>query len=150
MKTYKYIAKISLLIGFISLAACSSNNRVNKDKNSKNKIIQKLPKVCGFGVLYYGKVKYDKSSKNYYLNVLSKYGREYEIDKPVAPKFINKYVIFYGSPLVGGNRAIIGGEILQVVYNEQVNFNKLKAWCTLQPNSSEEPKAPLYRTFTNY
>ena len=67
----------------------------------------------------------------------------------ILPEISDKYILLYGNQLLGGNRAVIEGKVLQVVDNNEINFDKIKAWCALQPNSSSEPKAPAYRDF-NY
>ena len=58
------------------------------------------------------------------------------------PEIVDKYILLYGNQLLGGNHAVIEGKVLQVVDNNEIDLDKLKAWCALQPNSSSEPKAP--------
>jgi len=55
--------------------------------------------------------------------------------------------LFYGNQLLGGNRAVLEGEVVQVVDSHKIDFEKIKAWCALQPNDSSEPKVPEYRDF---
>jgi len=149
---------------FIFLMGCTHSNsvesvEVNIDRKQKvlpqseQSINQRLPKECGFGTLYYGKVKYDKASKIYYLTVKDRVtqnsSEEYELDQVILPEMSDKYILLYGNQLLGGGSAVIEGKVLQVVDNNEINFDKIKAWCALQPNSSSEPKAPVYRDF-NY
>ena len=159
MRNYRYV-----FIGLIFLMGCTNSNRVETvevtiDRGQKilpktaQSINQRLPKQCGFETLYYGKVTYKKGSKTYYLTVKDRVTQNaseaFELDQVVSPEIADKYILFYGSQLVGGNRAIVEGDVLRVVEHNEIDFAKLKAWCALQPNSSEEPKAPVYRTF-NY
>jgi len=139
---------------FIFLMGCTHSNSVETIKTNIEKqksINQRLPNLCGFGTLYYGKVKYDKASKIYYLTVKERVTQntieEFELDQIISSKLSNKYILFYGNQLLGGNRAVLEGEVLQVVDNHRIDFEKIKAWCALQPNDSSEPKAPEYRDF---
>ena len=141
---------------FIFLMGCTHSNSVETIKTNIEKqksINQRLPSLCGFGMLYYGKIKYDKASKIYYLMVKDRVtqnsSEEFELDQVISPEILNKYILLYGNQLLGGNRAVIEGKVLQVVDNDEINFDKIKAWCALQPNASSEPKAPAYRDF-NY
>lgn len=151
-----------LFIGFIFLMGCTNSNsvesvEVNIDREQKvlpktePSIHQRLPRECGFGTLYYGKVKYHKASKTYYLTVKDRVKQnsreEFVLEQVVSPEIADKYILLYGNQLVGGERAEIEGEVLQVVDNNEIDFDKLRAWCVLQPNSSSEPKAPVYREF---
>jgi hypothetical protein len=140
---------------FIFLMGCTHSNSIDSVKtNTERKqksINQRLPDLCGFGTLYYGKVKYDKASKIYYLTVKDRVTQntieEFELDQTISPQISNKYILFYGNQLLGGNRAVIEGEVLHVVDNHRIDFEKIKAWCALQPNDSSEPKVPKYRDF---
>ena len=149
---------------FIFLMGCTHSNsvetvKVNIERKQKvlspseQSINQRLPSQCGFDTLYYGKVTYHKVSKTYYLTVKDRITRnsseEFELDQVVLPEISGKYILLYGGQLLGGNRAVIDGKVLQIVDNNEIDFDKLKAWCALQPNSSSEPKAPAYRDF-NY
>ena len=152
MKRYGYLVNSYLLIGFVFLMGCSSNSSVatvDTHRDIEQSINQRLPTKCGFQSLYYGKVRYDKISKTYYLTVEDgDYGGTFELDQFASHEVTDKYVILYGSQLVGGDNRAIEGKILQVVYDKhQIDFDKLKAWCALQPNSSEEPKAPSFKRF---
>ena len=146
MKSYKL-----LIIGSIFLLGCAHNSAKGINTHNKQQINQKLPKECGFGNLYYGKVEYRKASNSYYFIVKDRIQKgeveEFELDAPRSPKLDGKYIILYGSQLVGGNRNVINGKALEIVYNNRVNFAKLKAWCALQPTSSDAPKAPSYQEF---
>jgi len=149
MRNYRYV-----FTGLIFLMGCTNSNRVETVEvniDREQSINQRLPKQCGFETLYYGKVTYDKASKTYYVTVKDRVtqnaSEEFDLDRVMSPEIADKYILLYGSQLVGGNRAVIGGEVLQVVDNTEIDFDKLKAWCALQPNSSEEPKAPMYREF---
>ena len=159
MRNYRYV-----FIGLIFLMGCTNSNSVETAKvtidrgqqvlpKSAQSINQRLPKQCGFETLYYGKVTYNKTSKTYYVTVKDRVtqntSEEFELDRVISPEIADKYILLYGSQLVGGNRAVVEGKVLQVVDHTEIDFDKLKAWCALQPNSSEEPKAPKYRAF-NY
>jgi hypothetical protein len=139
---------------FIFLMGCTHSNSVETIKTNTEKqksISQRLPNQCGFGMLYYGKVKYDEASKIYYLTVKDRVTqnsiKEFELDQTISPKISNKYIMFYGNQLLGGNRAVLEGEVLHVVDNHGIDFEKIRAWCALQPNDSSEPKVPKYRDF---
>ena len=149
---------------FIFLMGCTHSNsvetvKVNIERKQKvlspseQSINQRLPSQCGFDTLYYGKVTYHKVSKTYYLTVKDRITRnsseEFELDQVVLPEISGKYILLYGGQLLGGNRAVIDGKVLQIVDNNEIDFDKLKAWCALQPNSSSEPKAPVYREFNH-
>jgi len=108
-------------------------------------INQRLPKECGFGSLYYGKVKYHKGNKAYYLTVKDRFSQndseDFELTEFVSPKLLNRHVVLYGNQLLGGKilpdfNGAISGKVIQVVDNNLVDFNKLKVWCTKQPTSS--------------
>ena len=111
--------------------------KIVKPKPQKS-MSQKMPKNCGFGSLYYGKVKYHKGNKAYYLTVKDRYAKntseDFELSQFASPKLLNRYVVLYGGQLVGGRvlpdfNGAISGKVLQVVNNHQVNFKKLKAFC---------------------
>jgi len=149
---------------FIFLMGCTHSNsvetvEVNIDRKQKvlpqleQSINQRLPSQCGFGILYYGKITYHKASKTYYLAVQDRVTQnsteEFALDQVILPEITDKYILLYGNQLLGGNYAVIEGKVLQVVDNNEIDFDKVKAWCALQPNDSSEPKAPVYREF-NY
>jgi hypothetical protein len=141
---------------FIFLMGCTHSNGIETIKTNIEKqksISQRLPSQCGFGTLYYGKVKYDKASKIYYLTVKDRVAEnsseEFKLDQVISPEILNKYILLYGNQLLGGERAVLEGEVLQLIDNHEIDFEKIKAWCALQPNDSSEPKAPAYRDF-NY
>ncbi len=149
---------------FIFLMGCTHSNsietvKVNIDRKQKvlpqleQSINQRLPSQCGFETLYYGKVTYHKASKTYYLTVKDRItqntSEEFELDQVVLPEISDKYILLYGNQLLGGNHAVIEGKVLQVVDHNEIDLDKLKAWCALQPNSSSEPKAPVYREFNH-
>jgi len=156
------LPRCMMFIGFIFLMGCTNSNsvetvEVNIDREQKvlpkpeQSISQRLPRQCGFETLYYGKVKYHKVSKTYYLTVkdrvIQNSSEEFALDQVTSPEISDKYILLYGNQLVGGKRAVMEGEVLQVVDNNKIYFDKLRAWCVLQPNSSSEPKAPVYREF---
>jgi len=120
---------------------------------SERLINQRLPTQCGFETLYYGKVTYHEVSKIYYLTVKDRvtqnFSEEFELEQVVLPEISDKYILLYGNQLLGGNHAVIEGKVLQVVDKNEIDLDKLKAWCALQPNSSSEPKAPVYREFNH-
>ena len=154
----------NIILGLVCifLIGCTHSNsvetvEVNIDKKQKvlpkseQSINQKLPSQCGFETLYYGKVTYHKASNTYYLTVKDRVVQnsreEFELDQIILPEILDKYILLYGNQLLGGNRAVIEGKVLQVINNNEIDFDKIKAWCALQPNSSLEPKAPVYRDF---
>ena len=101
-------------------------------------INQRLPKNCGFGSLYYGKVKYHQGNKAYYLTVKNRlsqnYSKDFQLTQFASPKLLNRHVVLYGGQLVGGRvlsdfNGAISGKVLQVVHNNQVDYKKLKVWC---------------------
>lgn len=101
-------------------------------------INQKLPNRCGFGGLYYGKVKYHQGNKAYYLSLKNRftqnYNENYELSQFASPKLLNQYVVLYGGQLVGGRvkknfHGAISGQVIQVVRNNQIDMKKLKVWC---------------------
>lgn len=105
---------------------------------SLRSINQKFPSRCGFGGFYYGKVKYHKGNKVYYLAVKDRFTQDYsekfELTQFTSPKSLNQYVVLYGAPLVGGRvkpdfNGAISGKVLQVVHNHRVDYKKLKVWC---------------------
>jgi len=108
-------------------------------------INQRLPKHCGFDSLYYGKVKYHKGNKAYYLTVKDRftqnYNENFELTDFASPKLLNRYVVLYGGQLVGGRvlpdfNGAISGQVIQVVHNNQIDFNKLKVWCAKKEANS--------------
>jgi len=126
--------------------------KAHPDKNPKNRkvvkpkpqpiqeksINRKLPNDCGFGSLYYGKIKYHQGNKAYYLSVKDRftqnYNEDFELTQFASPKLLNRYVVLYGGQLVGGRvlpnfNGAISGKVLQVVNKHQVDFKKLKAFC---------------------
>jgi len=140
---------------FIFLMGCTDSNSIetiktNTERKQKS-INQRLPSLCGFGTLYYGKVKYDEAFKIYYLTVKDRVTQntieEFELDQTISSEISDKYILFYGNQLLGGNRAVLEGEVVQVVDSHKIDFEKIKAWCALQPNDSSEPKVPEYRDF---
>jgi hypothetical protein len=144
-------SNLFILIGALALVGCVQSG-VQKDQKGTIKAEQKLPNMCGFGMLYFGKIKYDKESKTYYINArngINNTVSSYQLSQAVAQKAVGKDVLLYGSQLVGGSHPEIEGKIIKITTYKNINFNKLKAWCTLQPNSSLEPKAPNYSNF-NY
>ena len=149
-------------MGFIFLMGCTNNNRVNPvyvnaDKELKvlvkleQSMNQRLPKECGFGSLYYGNVEYHKGDKAYYLTVKDRVtgnsSEVFELDQFTSSEVTDKYIILYGNQLVGGYNKAISGKVLQVVYDNQIDFCKFKAWCAKQPISSSEPKGPSFKEF---
>jgi hypothetical protein len=102
-------------------------------------------------MLYYGIVKYDEASKIYYLTVKARVTQntieEFELAQTISSNISDNYILFYGNQLLGENRAVLEGEVLHVVDNHGIDFEKIRAWCALQPNDSSEPKVPKYRDF---